>query len=55
MLQYILIKTSSKYTFFDTSIAGRSGNPTAAFNTLAAWLRSAVRTGRVAVPGKPRR
>jgi hypothetical protein len=53
MLQYLLIKTPSKYTFFDTSIAARNGKPTKAFNLLAAWVAQAIKAGKVAAPGSP--
>jgi hypothetical protein len=39
MLQFILIQPSSKYRFFDTSIASRSGAQTSAFKKLAAWVK----------------
>lgn len=48
MLQYLLIKPSQPYAFFDTSIASRGGRPYPAFRKLSAWARSAVRGGRAA-------
>jgi hypothetical protein len=53
LLQYLVIKPPSKYLFFDTSIAGRNGKGTAAFNMLAAWARTAANTGRIAKPTPP--
>jgi hypothetical protein len=53
MLQYLLVKTSSKYTYFDTSIAGANGRPTQAFRILANWAARAIRVGQVAKPGAP--
>jgi hypothetical protein len=48
MLQYLIVKPSRKYAFFDTSIASRGGSPYAAFRKLAAWARGAVRSGAAA-------
>jgi hypothetical protein len=53
MLQYLLVKPSRAYAFFDTSIASRRGAPYAAFKKLAAWARGAVRSGAAA--SKPER
>jgi hypothetical protein len=53
MLQYLLIKPPSKYTFFDTSIAARNGKPTKAFKLLARWVGRAIKTGQLAAPGSP--
>jgi hypothetical protein len=49
MLQFILIKPSSKYLFFDTSLASRSGKPGSAYKKLAAWAKKAAKAGRIAV------
>jgi hypothetical protein len=51
LVQYVLIQPSSKYRFFDTSIATRSGGPTSAFKTLAAWAKAAVAAGQIAAAG----
>ena len=48
MLQYLLIKPSQPYAFFDTSIASRRGSPYPAFRKLSSWARSAVRRGAAA-------
>ncbi|MEA2429627.1 MAG: hypothetical protein QOI19_100 [Thermoleophilaceae bacterium] len=48
MLQFILIKPSSKYIFFDTSVASRSGSPGGAYKKLAAWAKKAAAGGRIA-------
>jgi hypothetical protein len=50
MLQFVLIKPSSKYIFFDTSLASRSGKPGAAYKKLAAWAKKAAAAGRIAKP-----
>jgi hypothetical protein len=50
MLQYLLVKPSSKYAFFDTSIASRGGKPTTAFKKLAAWAKKAAKSGRIVAP-----
>jgi hypothetical protein len=39
MLQYVLIQPSSRYKFFDTSIANRKGGATTAYKKLAAWVK----------------
>jgi hypothetical protein len=49
MLQFVLIKPSSKYLFFDTSLASRSGKPGSAYKKLAAWAKKAAKAGRIAV------
>jgi hypothetical protein len=51
MLQFLLIQPSSKYRFFDTSLATRAGKVGAAFKKLAAWAAKAAKAGRIAVPG----
>jgi hypothetical protein len=51
MLQYLLVKPSSKYRFFDTSVATTRGKPTAAFKKLAAWAKRAAKSGRIVAPG----
>jgi hypothetical protein len=48
MLQYLLVKPSRTYAFFDTSIATHGGSPYPAFRRLAAWAKSAVRSGAAA-------
>jgi hypothetical protein len=48
MLQYLLVKPSRTYAFFDTSIASRGGSPYKAFRLLARWAKSAARSGAVA-------
>src|SRR3954469_3621794 len=48
MLQYLLVKPSRTYAFFDTSIASRGGSPYSAFRLLARWAKSAARSGAVA-------
>jgi hypothetical protein len=49
MLQYLLIQPGRNFTFFDTSIATRSGKPTAAFKALATWAAKAAKAGQIAV------
>jgi hypothetical protein len=53
MLQYVLIQPSSKYRFFDTSIASRKGAPRTAFKKLAAWAKRAVAAGEIAAATAP--
>jgi hypothetical protein len=53
MLQYVLIQPSSKYRFFDTSIASRKGSPRTAFKKLAAWTKQAADAGEIAVATTP--
>jgi hypothetical protein len=48
MLQYLIVKPSRTYAFFDTSIASRRGSPYKAFKLLARWAKSAVRGGLAA-------
>jgi hypothetical protein len=50
MLQYLLIKPSARYAFFDTSILSRGGHPTRTFRALASWASAAARAGRIALP-----
>jgi hypothetical protein len=47
MLQFVLIKPSSKYIFFDTSLASRAGKPGGAYKKLAAWAKNAAAGGRI--------
>ncbi|MFL5885399.1 MAG: hypothetical protein ACJ77M_10040 [Thermoleophilaceae bacterium] len=49
MLQYLLVAPTSRYAFFDTSIASRRGKATSAFKTLAAWTKAAAKAGRIAI------
>lgn len=51
MLQFVLLKPSSKYLFFDTSLASRTGTPGGAYKALAAWAKKAAAGGRIAVAG----
>jgi hypothetical protein len=51
MLQFILIQPSSKYRFFDTSLANRSGKGGSAYKKLATWARKAAAAGKIAVAG----
>jgi hypothetical protein len=51
MLQFVLIKPSSKYIFFDTSLASRSGKPGGAYKKLAAWAKKAAAGGRISIAG----
>lgn len=51
MLQYVLIQPSSKYRFFDTSVANRKGTGTSAYKKLAAWAKGAASKGDIALPG----
>jgi hypothetical protein len=53
MLQYLFVQPSSRYRFFDTSIATRSAKPTAAFTALATWAQAAGAAGEIAVPVRP--
>ena len=56
MLQYLLIKPTRPYAFFDTSIASRRGSPYAAFRKLARWAAGAAKRGAVAkAPVRPSR
>ena len=48
MLQYLLVRPSRTYAFFDTSIANRRGTPYTAFRKLAHWAARAVRSGAAA-------
>jgi hypothetical protein len=50
MLQFLLIKPPSKYLFFDTSLASRSGKRGAAYKKLAAWAKKEAKAGRIARP-----
>jgi hypothetical protein len=50
MLQYLLVQPSSKFKFFDTSVADRRGRPGVAYKKLQAWANKAVAAGRVATP-----
>jgi hypothetical protein len=50
MLQYLLVKPTRRYAFFDTSIASRSGKASRAFKALASWVKSQARARRIAVP-----
>jgi hypothetical protein len=50
MLQFLLIKPPSKYLFFDTSLASRSGKGGAAYKKLAAWAKKEAKAGRIARP-----
>jgi hypothetical protein len=47
MLQYLLVQPTTKYSSFDTSIASRSGHPTAAYKKLAAWAKRARKAGKI--------
>jgi hypothetical protein len=51
MLQFVLIKPQSKYLFFDTSLASRSGKPGGAYKKLAAWAKKAAARGLIALAG----
>jgi hypothetical protein len=53
MLHYLLVQPSSKYRFFDTSIANRSGKPTTPFKKLEVWAKKAAAAGRIAVATPP--
>jgi hypothetical protein len=48
MLQYLLVKPTRRYAFFDTSIVSRRGKASRAFRTLAHWTRSQARARRIA-------
>jgi hypothetical protein len=48
MLQYLLVKPTRPYAFFDTAIASRGGSPYTAFRKLARWAARAVRNGAAA-------
>jgi hypothetical protein len=50
MLHYLLLQPSSKFRFFDTSLADRRGKPGTAYKKLAAWTTKAAAAGRIAVP-----
>ncbi len=47
MLQYLLVKPTKKYAFFDTSIASRAGHGTTAYKKLAAWAKRAAKAGKI--------
>ncbi|MEA2469328.1 MAG: hypothetical protein QOE38_326 [Thermoleophilaceae bacterium] len=49
MLQFLLIRPPSKFLFFDTSLASRSGKPGGAYKKLAAWTKQAAKAGRIAL------
>jgi hypothetical protein len=53
LLQYVLVQPSSKFRFFDTSIATRAARPTAAFSKLAAWAKQAAAAGQIASATAP--
>lgn len=52
LLQYLLVSPPSGYPGgrFDTSLLTREGEPTPAFDALAAWAREALHAGRIAPP-----
>jgi hypothetical protein len=50
MLQYLLVKPTRRYAFFDTSIASRGGRPSRAFKALAKWAKAQARARRIARP-----
>jgi hypothetical protein len=50
MLQYLLVKPTRRYAFFDTSIASRGGKPSRAFKALAKWAKGQARARRIARP-----
>jgi hypothetical protein len=52
MLQFVLLKPTRKYLFFDTSLASRSGKPGGAYKKLAAWAKKAAKRGQIARPHK---
>jgi hypothetical protein len=52
MLQFVLIRPSSKYLFFDTSLASHSGKPGGAYKKLAAWAKKEAARGLIALAGK---
>ena len=52
MLQFVLLRPSSKYRFFDTSLATRSGKPGGAYKKLAAWAKKEAKRGLIALAGK---
>ena len=53
MLQFLLVEPSSKFKFFDTSVATRTGKPRLAFRKLAAWTDKAAAAGQIAVTSPP--
>jgi hypothetical protein len=53
LVQYLLVQPSSKFRFFDTSIATRAAQPTSAFKKLAAWAKQAAAAGQIAVARPP--
>jgi hypothetical protein len=46
MLHYLLVEPGKKYAFFDTSLVGRNGGRSSAFNALAQWAQAAAADGR---------
>jgi hypothetical protein len=48
MLQFLLLKPPSKFLFFDTSLASRSGKPGGAYKKLAAWAKKEAKRGQIA-------
>jgi hypothetical protein len=53
MLHYLLIEPSSRFKFFNTSLASRQGKPRPAFKALAAWAQKAAAAGQIAVTTPP--
>ena len=51
MLQFLLIKPPSKFLFFDTSLASRTGKPGLAYKKLAAWAKKEAKAHQIAVAG----
>jgi hypothetical protein len=49
MLQFVLVQPSSKFRFFDTSLANRRGRPGRAYKKLAAWATKAASAGDIAI------
>jgi hypothetical protein len=50
MLQFIILKPDSKYLFFATYIASKTGVPMPAYVALKAWADREARAGRIARP-----
>ena len=51
MLQFIILKPDSKYLFFATYVASKTGKPMYAYKKLKAWADREVRAGRIKRPG----
>jgi hypothetical protein len=53
MLQYLLVRPTRTWAFFDTAILTRSGKPQRSYRSLASWSNSAAQQGLITVPYTP--